>query len=238
MEFVGGRSLKQILQDRRDANGGVNDPLPVDQALAYVLEILPAFALPARRRAAVLRLQARQRHPAGRRGQAHRPRRRAARCDDLSSAIFGTVGYQAPEVAEVGPSVASRHLHDRPHAGDAGARCIPRNYQRRTSRRCRRWPTRRCSRSTTRSTGCWPRRARPTRRPVPDRRRAARPAARRAARGRRDRPRAGQPGAVLGARPSLFEAPASDEAGARSPGTSCRRSRSTRATRRRAGWPA
>ena len=29
------------------------------------------------------------------------------RIDDLDSAIFGTVGYQAPEVAEVGPSVAS-----------------------------------------------------------------------------------------------------------------------------------
>ena len=41
------------------------------------------------------------------------------RIDDEESAIFGTVGYQAPEVPEVGPSVASRHLHDRPHAGRA-----------------------------------------------------------------------------------------------------------------------
>jgi len=29
------------------------------------------------------------------------------RMDDEESAIYGTVGYQAPEVAEVGPSVAS-----------------------------------------------------------------------------------------------------------------------------------
>ena len=29
------------------------------------------------------------------------------RIDDLDSAIYGTVGFQAPEVAEVGPSVAS-----------------------------------------------------------------------------------------------------------------------------------
>ena len=41
------------------------------------------------------------------------------RIDDEDSAIFGTVGYQAPEVAEVGPSVASRHLHDRAHPGGA-----------------------------------------------------------------------------------------------------------------------
>src|SRR4029450_7484190 len=29
------------------------------------------------------------------------------RADDQESAIYGTVGYQAPEVAQVGPSVAS-----------------------------------------------------------------------------------------------------------------------------------
>ncbi len=56
---------------------------------------------------AVLRLQAGQRH----RSRATRVKLidlgGVRRIDDLQSAIFGTVGYQAPEVAEVGPSVAS-----------------------------------------------------------------------------------------------------------------------------------
>ncbi|WP_028046419.1 serine/threonine-protein kinase [Cellulomonas sp. URHE0023] len=106
MEFVGGRSLKQILQDRRDANAGVNSPLPVDQALAFVLEILPAFAYL---------------HDVGLLFCDFKPDNviqqgdsvklidlgGVRRIDDLASAIFGTVGYQAPEVPEVGPSVAS-----------------------------------------------------------------------------------------------------------------------------------
>ena len=106
MEFVGGRSLKQILQDRRDAHAGVNSPLPVDQALAFILEILPAFAYL---------------HDLGllfcdfkpdnviQQGDAVKliDLGGVRRLDDLDSAIFGTVGYQAPEVGEVGPSVAS-----------------------------------------------------------------------------------------------------------------------------------
>ncbi len=106
MEFVGGRSLKQILQDRREAAGGVVTPLPVDQALAFVLEILPAFAYL---------------HDVGllfcdfkpdnviQQGDAVKliDLGGVRRVDDLQSAIFGTVGYQAPEVPEVGPSVAS-----------------------------------------------------------------------------------------------------------------------------------
>ncbi|WP_028048315.1 serine/threonine-protein kinase [Cellulomonas sp. URHD0024] len=106
MEFVGGRSLKQILQDRRDGNAGVNSPLPVDQAIAFVLEILPAFAYL---------------HDVGllfcdfkpdnviQQGDAVKliDLGGVRRVDDLQSAIFGTVGYQAPEVPEVGPSVAS-----------------------------------------------------------------------------------------------------------------------------------
>ncbi len=63
MEYVGGRSLKQLLKQRMTTNNGVADPLPVDQALAFLIEILPALRLPARARPAVLRLQARQRDP-------------------------------------------------------------------------------------------------------------------------------------------------------------------------------
>ncbi|MET0425579.1 MAG: serine/threonine protein kinase, partial [Actinoplanes sp.] len=43
MEYVGGESLKDILKKRRAAAGDQPDPLPIDQALAYVLEIMPAF---------------------------------------------------------------------------------------------------------------------------------------------------------------------------------------------------
>ncbi|MGL4831165.1 MAG: serine/threonine protein kinase, partial [Propionibacteriaceae bacterium] len=43
MEFVPGISLKQLLKQRMAANGGAYDPLPVDQAIAFILEILPAF---------------------------------------------------------------------------------------------------------------------------------------------------------------------------------------------------
>ena len=43
MEYVGGTSLKDILRARRAANGGTPQPLPVAQAIAYILEILPAL---------------------------------------------------------------------------------------------------------------------------------------------------------------------------------------------------
>src|SRR5690606_11011726 len=43
MEYVGGTSLKRLLKDRMEENIGLYDPLPVDQAIAYLLEVLPAF---------------------------------------------------------------------------------------------------------------------------------------------------------------------------------------------------
>lgn len=106
MEYVGGRSLKQLLTDRRDAAGGRVDPLPVDQALAFVLEVLPAFAYL---------------HDLGLLYCDFKPDNviqagdalklidlgGVRRTDDDRSAIYGTVGYQAPEVAADGPSVAS-----------------------------------------------------------------------------------------------------------------------------------
>jgi len=106
MEYVGGKSLKQILKQRMAANNGVYDPLPVDQALAYILELLPAFQYL---------------HDLGLVYCDFKPDNMiqvgdamklidlggVRRIDDEESAIYGTVGYQAPEVAEVGPSVAS-----------------------------------------------------------------------------------------------------------------------------------
>src|SRR5690606_28816450 len=105
MEYVGGTSLKQMLKQRM-TTAGRYDPFPVDQALAFVLETLPAFS---------------HLHDLGLLFCDFKPDNLiqegdgvklidlggVRRQDDLESPIYGTVGYQAPEVAEVGPSVAS-----------------------------------------------------------------------------------------------------------------------------------
>ena len=106
MEYVGGTSLKQILKNRMRAAGGSYDALPVDQALAYILEVLPAFTYL---------------HDMGLVYCDFKPDNLiqigdgvklidlggVRRLDDDESAIYGTVGYQAPEVAQVGTSIAS-----------------------------------------------------------------------------------------------------------------------------------
>ena len=106
MEYVGGKSLKQILKARMSETGGAYNPLSVDQALAYIIEILPAFQYL---------------HDLGLVYCDFKPDNLiqvgdavklidlggVRHIDDQESAIYGTVGYQAPEVAEVGPTVAS-----------------------------------------------------------------------------------------------------------------------------------
>ncbi len=106
MEYVGGRSLKELLKQRMAANGGEYDALPVDWAIAYILEVLPAFSylhdhhllycdfkpdnvIQVDDSIKLIDLGG------------------VRRMDDDESPIFGTVGYQAPEVASIGPSVAS-----------------------------------------------------------------------------------------------------------------------------------
>jgi len=106
MEYVGGRSLKQILTARRDANGGEPDPLPPAMAIAYMLEVLPALGylhqlgllfcdfkidnvIQTRHSLKLIDLGG------------------VYRMADPSGAVFGTVGYQAPEIASSGPSIAS-----------------------------------------------------------------------------------------------------------------------------------
>ncbi len=105
MEYVGGTSLKDLLKQRMK-KAGTYDPIPVDQAIAYILEVLPAFTYL---------------HDLGLIYCDFKPDNiiqvgdavklidmgGVRRIDDLDSPIYGTVGYQAPEVATVGPSVAS-----------------------------------------------------------------------------------------------------------------------------------
>jgi serine/threonine-protein kinase PknG len=106
MEYVGGTSLKSLLKDRMQKAGGRYDPLPVDQAIAFIVEILPAFQYL---------------HDLGLVFCDFKPDNMiqvgdavrlidlggVRRLDDQESAIYGTVGYQAPEVSTVGASVAS-----------------------------------------------------------------------------------------------------------------------------------
>ena len=99
MEYVGGTSLKQI-RKARDA------PLAPDQAVAYIVEIAPALGYL---------------HSQGLAYCDFKPDNvmqtdeqlklidlgAVIAMDDEESSLFGTVGYQAPEIAETGPTVAS-----------------------------------------------------------------------------------------------------------------------------------
>jgi serine/threonine-protein kinase PknG len=103
MEYVGGQPLKDVLLERR--RGG-EEALPLGQAMAYGLELLRALgylhglgliycdlkpdnAIQSEEQLKLIDLGG------------------VRRVDDVDSAIYGTVGYQAPEIAEVGPSISS-----------------------------------------------------------------------------------------------------------------------------------
>ncbi|TWF81250.1 serine/threonine-protein kinase PknG [Pseudonocardia hierapolitana] len=110
MEYVGGSSLKQLMEARRRDDRTL-DPMPVPRAIAYVLEMLPALGylhanglaycdfkpenvIQYDRQLKLIDLGA------------------VIRFDDLTSAVYGTIGYQAPEIGdetvpENGPSVSS-----------------------------------------------------------------------------------------------------------------------------------
>jgi serine/threonine-protein kinase PknG len=106
MEYVGGQSLGQILDARLESNGEQPDPLAPEQAIAYILEVLPALGhlhdlgllfcdlkvdniLQTRHAVKLIDLGG------------------VYRLGDPEGALFGTVGYQAPEVSELGPSIPS-----------------------------------------------------------------------------------------------------------------------------------
>ncbi|MEV5385570.1 tetratricopeptide repeat protein [Streptomyces sp. NPDC052721] len=105
MEYVGGKSLKEIANARR-APDGRRDPLPVEQACAYGIEALEALGHLHSRN--LLYCDFKVDNAIQTEDQLKLIDMGAVRrMDDDESAIYGTVGYQAPEVAESGPSVAS-----------------------------------------------------------------------------------------------------------------------------------
>ncbi|MGA5797953.1 tetratricopeptide repeat protein [Streptomyces cellulosae] len=105
MEYVGGKSLKEIANGRRTPEGR-RDPLPVEQACAYGIEALEALGHLHSRN--LLYCDFKVDNAIQTEDQLKLIDMGAVRrTDDEESAIYGTVGYQASEVAEVGPSVAS-----------------------------------------------------------------------------------------------------------------------------------
>ncbi|PRX02375.1 UNVERIFIED_ORG: serine/threonine-protein kinase PknG [Actinomadura viridilutea] len=105
MEYVGGQSLKDILLERREREGE-DAALPLPQVLAYGLEVLRALgylhgvgllycdfkpdnAIQSEEQLKLIDLGG------------------VRRVFDVDSPIFGTPGYQAPEIAAFGPSVTS-----------------------------------------------------------------------------------------------------------------------------------
>lgn len=106
MEYVGGESLNSKLKDRRRANGGQPDPLPITEAIAYVLGVLPALGY-----LHSLGLVYNDLKPANIMAVGDSVKLidvgGVMQADDDQAAIFGTQGFQAPEVASIGPSVAS-----------------------------------------------------------------------------------------------------------------------------------
>ncbi|MGW4110392.1 tetratricopeptide repeat protein [Actinosynnema sp. NPDC004786] len=103
MEYVGGTSVRDMIRQAR-AEG--REALPVPQAIAYALEVLPALGylhavgllycdfkpdnvIQTEEQLKLIDLGA------------------VRRIGDRHSPIYGTIGYQAPEIGTVGPSVAS-----------------------------------------------------------------------------------------------------------------------------------
>src|SRR4051812_27392835 len=105
MEYVGGQSLKE-LRTSGGHQGAGPAPLPPDQAIAYMLAILPALGHLHRsgllfcdfKLDNVIRTQDSLKlvDLGG-----------VYRTDDPGGPVYGTVGYQAPEIATMGPSVPS-----------------------------------------------------------------------------------------------------------------------------------
>jgi serine/threonine-protein kinase PknG len=106
MEYVGGHTLKELLEERHRLHGRQAGALSVEHALAYILGILPAFA---------------HLHRLGLLYNDFKPDNLMLCGDevklidlgavthegDAGAALYGTEGYRAPEVSSRGPSISS-----------------------------------------------------------------------------------------------------------------------------------
>jgi len=101
MEYVGGKSLKQILVDARQAGGSV----PVAHALAYAIEVLPALGYLHDR--GMVYCDFKPDNVIQTEEQLKLIDMGGVRRIDSDEAIYGTVGYQAPEIETDGPSPSS-----------------------------------------------------------------------------------------------------------------------------------
>ena len=101
MEYVGGKSLKQILQDARQSGGSV----PVPHALAYAIEVLPALGYLHDR--GLVYCDFKPDNVIQTEEQLKLIDMGGVRRIDSDEAIYGTVGYQAPEIEAEGPSPSS-----------------------------------------------------------------------------------------------------------------------------------
>ena len=105
MEYVGGRSLKDLALGHRGPTG-TREPLPLPEVLAYGLEVLPALGYLHDRGLLYCDFKPDNVIIAG--DQLKLIDLGAVRrADDDQSALYGTPGYQAPELATAGPSVGS-----------------------------------------------------------------------------------------------------------------------------------
>jgi serine/threonine-protein kinase PknG len=101
MEYVGGKSLKQIRLDARQRGGAV----PLAHALAYALEILPAFGYLHER--GLVYCDFKPDNIIQTEEQLKLIDMGGVRYINDDGPIYGTVGYQAPEIEDEGPSPSS-----------------------------------------------------------------------------------------------------------------------------------
>jgi len=101
MEYVGGKSLKEILRDARRTGGSV----PVEHAIAYAIEVLPALGYLHDR--GLVYCDFKPDNIIQTEEQLKLIDMGGVRRIDSDEPIYGTVGYQAPEIETAGPSVSS-----------------------------------------------------------------------------------------------------------------------------------
>jgi len=101
MEYVGGKSLKQILQDHRRTGASI----PVEHAIAYAIEVLPALGYLHDR--GLVYCDFKPDNVIQTEEQLKLIDMGGVRALDGDGAIYGTVGYQAPEIETEGPSLSA-----------------------------------------------------------------------------------------------------------------------------------